>query len=80
MTILKDVLAELFGMFVGDARLSAAILVVVVIAAGVIDLTGASPLIGGAVLLGGCLAVMIFSVLSAARSRANTTESGNVQD
>ena len=80
MTILKDVLAELVGMFVGDARLSAAILVVVVIAAGVIDLAGASPLIGGGVLLGGCLVVMIFSVLSAAKSRANTAESGNVQD
>ena len=29
MTILKDVLAELLGMFLGDARLSAAILAVV---------------------------------------------------
>lgn len=56
MTILKDVFAELFGMFVGDARLSAAILVVVALAAGLIHLAGASPLIGGGVLLAGCLA------------------------
>lgn len=70
MTILKDVLSELLGMFLGDARLSAAILLVVAVAAGVIDLAGASPLVGGGVLLVGCLTVMIGAVLRAARQRA----------
>lgn len=80
MTILKDVLAELLGMFVGDARLSAAILLVVGLAAGLIDLAGASPLIGGAVLLAGCLAVLIGAVLRAARARAKTAGSGRAHD
>jgi hypothetical protein len=61
MTILKDVLAELFGMFVSDARLTAAILAVVAIAAALIWFADAA-LLGGAVLLSGCLAVLIESV------------------
>lgn len=67
MTILKDVFAELFGMFVGDARLTAAVLVVVAIAAALIDLGGVSPLIGGGVLLVGCLIVLVSAVARAAR-------------
>ena len=69
MTILKDVLAELFGMFVGDARLSAAILAVVASAALTIDAVGAPPLVGGAVLLIGCLGVLIGAVLRNARQK-----------
>lgn len=80
MTILKDVLAELFGMFLGDARLSAAILVVVAVAAGVIRLAGAPPLLGGAILLAGCLAVMIGAVLRAARARARSIGHASAQD
>lgn len=72
MTILKDVLAELFGMFVGDARLSAAILAVVAVAALAIDAGGAPPLVGGALLLIGCLAVMIGAVLRTARRKRTT--------
>ena len=79
MTILTVVIAELFGMFVGDARLSAAILVVVAIAAGTIRLTGASPLAGGALLLLGCLAVMIGAVLRAARLGARTARTERTQ-
>jgi hypothetical protein len=67
MTILKDVLAELFGMFVGDARLTVAILAVVATAAALIDLLSVDPLIGGGVLLFGCLAVVIAGVTLAAR-------------
>lgn len=67
MTILSDVLAELFGMFVGDARLTAAVLLVVAIAAALIDLGDVQPLIGGGVLLVGCLVVLIGAVMRAAR-------------
>ncbi|NDV87407.1 hypothetical protein GTW51_11925 [Aurantimonas aggregata] len=67
MTILRDVLAELFGMFVGDARLTAAVLLVVAIAAALIDLGDVPPLIGGGVLLVGCLVVLIGAVMRAAR-------------
>lgn len=72
MTIPKDVLVEPFGLFPGDARRSAAILVVVAIAAAVTRLAGASPLVGGAIRLAGCPAVMIGAVLRGARARAGS--------
>lgn len=71
MTILKDVLAELIGMFAADARLSAAVLVVVALSAALIDLAGVEPLLGGGLLLAGCLLLVVGSVRRAARrSRA----------
>lgn len=70
MTMLKDVLAELFGMFVGDAWLSAAILAVVAVAAGLVDFAHVRPLVGGGVLLLGCLAVVIGTVRRASRRHA----------
>jgi hypothetical protein len=71
MSILKDVLAELFKMFVGDARLTAAILVVVLIAAGLIAATALSALVGGVILLFGCIAVLVLSVNREARRRTS---------
>ena len=73
MTILRDVLAELFGMFVGDARLSVAILAVVALAALLIDLAQVEPLIGGGVLLLGCLAVVVEAVRRASLREAVAT-------
>ncbi len=70
MTILREVIAELFGMFVGDARLAAAILVVVGVAASMIGLAHLDPLLGGAVLLVGCLGVLLGAVRRAARRHA----------
>ena len=54
-------------MFVGDAWLSLATLTVVASAALVIGPLGLDPLLGGAVLLFGCLAVLVASVLRAGR-------------
>lgn len=62
MNLLKDISAELIGMFVGDVRLSAAVLAVVAVAAAVIHLAHTDPLSGGAVLLGGCLLVVVEGV------------------
>lgn len=67
MTILKEVLSELVSMFVGDASLSASILVVVALSAALIDLGGVDPLVGGGALLAGCLAVLVGAVARAAR-------------
>ncbi|WP_233253168.1 DUF1127 domain-containing protein [Paracoccus binzhouensis] len=72
MTILKDVLAELVGMFIGDARLSAAILAVVAVAVALIDLAQVEPLIGGGVLLVGSLAVVPIAARLAARPKATS--------
>lgn len=69
MSILKDVLSELFGMFVGDARLTAAILAMVAVAAVLIDGTALPPLVGGSALLAGCVAVLVISVRREARRR-----------
>lgn len=69
MTILRDVLAELVGMFAGDAWLSAAVLAVIGIAAALIDLGGVPPLAGGGMVLAGCLAVLVGAVVRAALRR-----------
>ncbi len=69
MNILKDVLLELFSMFVADARLTAAILAIVAITALLIGATGLSPLVGGLFLLLGCIAVLFLSVKREAARR-----------
>ena len=67
MTILIDVLSELIGMFVGDARLSCAVLAVVAAAAGAHGAGSLHPLVGGAILLFGCLLLLIAVVYLTAR-------------
>jgi len=70
MTILRDVFAELFSMFVGDARLSLSILGVVALTALLIKVAPAQPLISGGVLLAGSLLVVIVAVRRASRRDA----------
>ena len=70
MILLREILAELFGMFVGDARLSAAILAVVALVALMIDVGHVPSLIGGGVLLVGCLVVVVTSTRQGARCAA----------
>jgi len=71
MTILKEVLAELIGMFIGDARLSVAILAVVAAVALLIEIGHIEPLIGGGVLLIGCLLVLLAAVRRASLRATN---------
>ena len=73
MNIMKDVLSELFKMFVSDARLTAAILVVVAVTAVLTRGTSLSPLVGGGVLLVGCIGVLVVAVRREARHRKKTT-------
>jgi len=74
MSILMDVLKELFSMFMGDARLTASIIAVIAVAAALIFLTDLPALVGGAFLLCGCLTVLIVSV----RQEAKRRESGHL--
>lgn len=67
MTMLKEVGAELVAMFAGDARLSLTVIVIIAAAAALIHLGGVDPLGAGALLLVGCLAVLIESVRRSAR-------------
>lgn len=71
MTILRDVLSELFKMFVSDARLTASLLVLVLIVWVMIAATPLPPLAGGGVLVLGSLAILMASVRRAARRRAH---------
>ncbi len=75
MNILKDVLSELFSMFVADARLTIAILLIVAITSLMVGATDLSPLVGGLFLLLGCVEVLFLSVRREATRRLR--ESGH---
>lgn len=69
MSLLREIAGEIVGMFVADARLTGAILLLVAAVALLIGLADVDPLIGGLVLLLGCLAILVENVRHAARSR-----------
>jgi hypothetical protein len=69
MSIIGDVSKELLSMFLADARLTTATLVLVGIVAGFIVVLRIEPLLGGGVLLLGCLAILVEAVLREARGR-----------
>jgi hypothetical protein len=71
MTMLKELAAELIGMFVAEKRLAIAVLSIVAVAGSLVDLAGLNPLVGGVVLLFGCLILLIESVCRAARLGAS---------
>lgn len=62
MSLLKEVAAELIGMFFGDAWMTLAVLLIVAVAGGLIELAGIDPFVGGIVLALGCPALLIVSV------------------
>jgi len=74
MNILKDVLSELFSMFVADARLTASILAIVVVVALLIKWTSMPQLAGGLLLLLGCIAVLLSSIYREANRRRSPPE------
>lgn len=67
MTILREVLAEMIGMFVADLRLTLAILALVALTALLAGPLGAGGAIAGAVLVLGSLGLLVGAVLFAAR-------------
>ena len=70
MTMLREIIAELIGMFMGDARLTLAVLALVAGAAALIELVGFDPLGAGGLLLVGCLGLLIENVHRSARPGA----------
>jgi hypothetical protein len=66
----QDLVAEIVGMFVGDARLTIAVLGIVGLSAVLIRLAGIDPLVGGGVLTFGCLLTLVESVHRSSRRRA----------
>ncbi len=67
MKMLVAVLRELAGLFVDDGSLALAILAVVVLAGVLATLMPGFPLAAGAVLLLGCLGVLLANVQRAAK-------------
>lgn len=59
MTLLHDIVREIVAMFLADARLSAAVLALVLLVAALTLGLGVRPLAAGAVLLLGCLVVLV---------------------
>ena len=71
MTMLKELAAELIGMFAGEKRLTAAVLAIVAAAGSLVDFTDFNSLVGGALLLFGCLVLLIESICRSARAGAS---------
>lgn len=69
MRILGEVLKELLGMFLADARLSLATLFLVAGVAGLIAVFRVEPILGGGILLLGCLAILVEAASREARAR-----------
>jgi hypothetical protein len=67
MIVLVNVLREIAGLFVDDGALALAILAVVLVAGIVATLVPEIPLAAGAILLFGCLGVLVLNVASAGR-------------
>ena len=71
MTVLNEVLAELIRMFAAEKRLTIAVLTVVIMAGCLVDFTDLDPLVGGTVVLFGCLILLVESVCRSARAGAS---------
>jgi len=67
VTMLKDLAAELIGMFVAERRLTIAVLGIVIVAGCFAKLTDLDPLVAGIVVLVGCPTLLIESIWRAAR-------------
>ena len=70
MKLLKEIAAELIGMFFADAPTTVAILLLIAVAGALIGLTGLDPLVGGSVLVVGCPALLIANICREKRAIA----------
>lgn len=68
MKIAVEVAKELFGMFVADARLTVAVLLLVAAIAIAIDAASVDPVAGGLLLLAGSILVLWEATARAARN------------
>ncbi|MDX8527270.1 hypothetical protein RFM68_22470 [Mesorhizobium sp. MSK_1335] len=70
MTVIRLVFKELVGMFVDDGSLALLALILIALVTAAVKLMALPPLIGGFLLLVGCLAILLDSARRAARGRA----------
>ena len=69
MSLIGDVVKELFSMFLADGRLTIATLALVAIVAGLVVALHVGPLVGGSMLLLGCLVILVEAAAREARRR-----------
>ena len=69
MNLIKMIWDETFGMFVDDGALALQAVLLIAAVTGAVKLLGMPALLGGVVLLLGCLAVLALSLLRKTRSR-----------
>jgi hypothetical protein len=70
MSVIRLVFKELIGMFVDDGSLALLALILIALIAAAVKLLALPPLIGGVLLLAGCLAILLESTRRAARDKA----------
>ncbi len=68
MNIVREIAGELRKMFVGDGWLTGGILTVVSLTGWLTGRGAVPPLVGGAILLLGCIVVLVGSVVLSARA------------
>ncbi len=67
MTVLRIALSELIGMFIDDGSLATLCLILILVIAGAVEFLTMPPLVGGLLLLVGCLAILLYSVRRAVK-------------
>lgn len=70
MSVIRLVFKELIGMFVDDGSLALLALILIALIAAAVKLLALPPLVGGVLLLAGCLAILLESTRRAARDKA----------
>ncbi|MEO9168377.1 MAG: hypothetical protein ABI230_08240 [Aestuariivirga sp.] len=71
MALLRSILSELFGLFIDDGALALLTLALIAVVVSAIKFFGLPPLICGAALLIGYLAILGESIMRYARQRRN---------
>ena len=71
MTMLKELAAELIGMFFAEKWLTVAVLGLIAVTGSLLDFAGLDQLAGGAILLFGSLLLLFASVCYAAKPRTH---------
>ncbi|AZO04192.1 MULTISPECIES: hypothetical protein [unclassified Mesorhizobium] len=68
--MIRLVFKEVVGMFVDDGNLALLALILIALVTAAVKVLGLPPLIGGFLLLAGCLAILLESTRRAARDKA----------
>jgi hypothetical protein len=68
MQLIKAIFAELLSLFVDDSNLALQVLALVAAVTGLVKLAGVNALIAAALLLIGCIGILLASVLRRAKS------------